>query len=49
MINIAGIVSVVVFYLLILGVGIWAARKKQGGAVQEVRPGVLMKSLLGQS
>lgn len=31
MINIAGVVSVVLFYLLILGVGIWAARKKEVG------------------
>ncbi|XP_014244901.1 high-affinity choline transporter 1 [Cimex lectularius] len=31
MINISGVVSVVLFYLLILGVGIWAARKKQAG------------------
>lgn len=31
MINIAGVVSIVLFYLLILGVGIWAARKKEVG------------------
>ena len=31
MINFAGIASVVLFYLLILGVGMWAARKKPGG------------------
>ncbi|XP_073978612.1 choline transporter [Rhodnius prolixus] len=31
MINISGIISVVLFYLLILGVGIWAARKKSAG------------------
>jgi hypothetical protein len=31
MINIAGIVSIVLFYILILGVGLWAARKKQSG------------------
>lgn len=31
MINITGLISVVLFYLLILGVGIWAARKKQAG------------------
>lgn len=31
MINIAGVVSIVLFYLLILGVGIWAARKKEAG------------------
>ncbi len=38
MINIAGIVSVILFYLLILGVGMWAARKKGGGeeATEEV-------------
>ena len=31
MINIAGIISVIIFYLLILGVGLWAARKNEGG------------------
>uniref|UniRef100_A0A1B6E374 High-affinity choline transporter 1 n=5 Tax=Clastoptera arizonana TaxID=38151 RepID=A0A1B6E374_9HEMI len=31
MINVSGIISIVLFYLLILGVGIWAARKKQVG------------------
>ncbi|KAH8353823.1 hypothetical protein KR084_003030 [Drosophila pseudotakahashii] len=31
MINIAGVVSIVMFYLLILVVGIWAGRKKQSG------------------
>ena len=36
MINIAGIASVVLFYLLILAVGMWAARKNTGGADQEV-------------
>ncbi|PSN41115.1 High-affinity choline transporter 1 [Blattella germanica] len=31
MINIAGIISIVLFYVLILAVGIWAGRKKQAG------------------
>lgn len=31
MINVAGVVSIVLFYLLILGVGIWAGRKKEAG------------------
>ncbi|XP_055380537.1 high-affinity choline transporter 1 [Condylostylus longicornis] len=31
MINVAGVVSIVLFYLLILGVGIWAGRKKESG------------------
>lgn len=31
MINIAGVASIVLFYLLILAVGIWAGRKKQAG------------------
>lgn len=31
MINIAGVVSITIFYLLILGVGIWAGRKKEAG------------------
>ena len=31
MINISGIISVIVFYILILAVGVWAARKNTGG------------------
>lgn len=31
MINIAGVVSITIFYLLILVVGIWAGRKKAEG------------------
>ena len=31
MINVAGIISIVLFYILILAVGLWAARKKQAG------------------
>lgn len=31
MINIAGVASITIFYLLILGVGIWAGRKKEEG------------------
>lgn len=31
MINYAGVISIVLFYILILGVGIWAARKKEAG------------------
>ena len=31
MINVAGIISIVLFYILILAVGLWAARKKQSG------------------
>lgn len=31
MINLAGVGSIVLFYLLILAVGIWAGRKKQAG------------------
>lgn len=31
MINIAGIISIIIFYVLILGVGIWAGRKKEEG------------------
>ena len=37
MINIAGIISVILFYILILAVGMWAARKNTGGRDQEVR------------
>jgi high affinity choline transporter 7 len=35
MINIAGIISIVLFYILILAVGIWAARKKKDGIDSE--------------
>lgn len=31
MINIAGFLSIAIFYIAILGVGIWAAKKKQSG------------------
>lgn len=31
MINVAGVVSIVLFYILILAVGIWAGRKKEEG------------------
>lgn len=31
MISIAGVVSIVLFYILILAVGIWAGRKKEEG------------------
>lgn len=31
MINIAGVISIVLFYVLILAVGIWAGRKKPAG------------------
>ena len=32
MINIPGIISIILFYLMILGVGIWAAKKQPKGA-----------------
>jgi hypothetical protein len=31
MINVAGVISIIIFYVLILGVGIWAGRKKEAG------------------
>lgn len=31
MINIAGVISIILFYILILAVGIWAGRKKEAG------------------
>ena len=38
-INISGLMSVILFYILILGVGMWAARKKSDveGVSEEVR------------
>ena len=35
MINYMGIISIIVFYLLILGVGMWAARKKGGDELDQ--------------
>lgn len=35
MFNIGGVVAIVVFYLLILFVGIWAAKKKGNGSESE--------------
>lgn len=31
MINVAGVISIILFYILILAVGIWAGRKKEAG------------------
>lgn len=31
MINVGGIISIIIFYVMILAVGIWAAKKKQAG------------------
>lgn len=31
MFNIAGVISIILFYILILAVGIWAGRKKESG------------------
>lgn len=31
MINVAGVISIILFYILILAVGIWAGRKKEEG------------------
>ena len=37
-INLTGLLSIIIFYLLILGVGMWAARKKSNveGVSEEV-------------
>ena len=37
-INVSGLCSIILFYLLILGVGMWAARKKSDveGTTEEV-------------
>lgn len=31
MYNVGGIISIIIFYVMILAVGIWAAKKKQAG------------------
>ena len=38
-INLTGLLSIIIFYLLILGVGMWAARKKSDveGVSEEVK------------
>ena len=38
-INLTGLLSIIIFYLLILGVGMWAARKKSNveGVSEEVK------------
>ena len=38
-INIAGVVSIVVFYLLILVVGLWAARRRKEGEEEAMLAG----------
>lgn len=38
-INIAGVVSIVVFYLLILLVGLWAARRRKEGEEEAMLAG----------
>ena len=35
-VNVVGVVGIVIFYLLILGVGIWAAMKKKKAASHSV-------------
>ena len=42
-INLTGLASVILFYLLILGVGMWAAQKKSNveGVSEEVRDTIL--------
>ena len=40
MFNIAGVISVIVFYILILAIGIWASRKQSNAkdVDKEVKP-----------
>ena len=44
-INVMGLCSIILFYLLILGVGMWAARKKSDveGVSEEVNKGFNLK------
>ena len=34
-INIGGLVAIIVFYLIILGIGLWAARRRKEGHAEE--------------
>lgn len=34
-VNVPGIIAILVFYLLILGVGLWAARKSKGAGTSD--------------
>lgn len=42
MVDVAGLISVVVFYLLILAVGIWAGRKNKKSAGNESSEDVML-------
>ena len=46
-INIVGVVSIVLFYLLILGVGLWAARKRQQGEEEAMLAGRSIGMVVG--
>jgi high affinity choline transporter 7 len=44
---IAGVVGIVIFYLVILGIGIWAARRKKEGEEETILAGRSIGAFLG--
>ena len=46
-INIAGVVAIIVFYLLILGIGLWAARRRKEGEEEAMLAGRSIGMLVG--
>ena len=46
-VNIAGVVSIVVFYLLIVGIGLWAARRRKEGEEEAMLAGRSIGMIIG--
>ena len=46
-INVAGVVAIVVFYLLIVGIGLWAARRRKEGEEEAMLAGRSIGMVLG--
>ena len=46
-INIAGVVSIVVFYMLILGIGLWAARRRKDNEEETMLAGRSIGMVVG--
>ena len=46
-VNIAGVVAIVVFYLIILGIGLWAARRRKEGEEEAMLAGRSIGMVVG--
>jgi len=46
-VNIVGVVAIVLFYLLILGVGLWAARRRKEGEEEAMLAGRSIGMVVG--